>query len=464
MLSCFYQTKIMKRLSRKHLLNSVRGVNNSANFLLSRSLENNYSPSKTNQSPLKSDRQTNSNCNLGHNLKNLNISVPQNTIQPFKLPKSSNKAKYGALRLVNRFRFDVPYLYRWGNNSWRAKTLAANTTRWHSWRYRSIKPISPNFQVKFDADLQGGKIDARTYSLKRYRSSGKPHPNAKKYQFTKVASRRLDLLPSEKVQDQNWQKVTVDKKDYKTQQIKGDAFVKGKYEPHVVNPNDVEQGQIANCYLLAAMAAVARANPDAIQRLIRSRGKGVYDVTIYISSRTNAKPGEGERTPIVVTVDDTFPTSSNGKEAFAQRGDLNADGKPELWVMLIEKAYATHKGSYDASAWGNPGEAMATLTGNRSDTYYTDRWTDRQTAKIIDNSLAKNLPVTASTPAMSDTLKEQAQEVNPNIGERHAYSIKKVNPDSLTISLQNPWGSVYDVNDLAIAKFRQFYNKFQIGR
>jgi hypothetical protein len=378
--------------------------------------------------------------------------------------KLKTKARYAALRLINRFGFNIPYRYRWGNNSWKSKILSSNTFQWHSWKYQSPRPRSPNFQIRFNADLREGKIDARTYSLKRYQSSGKPHESTKKYQFTKVASRRLDLLPSEKIKDQKWKKVTVNKKDYKTQKIKGNAFIKGKYDPHVVDPNDVEQGKIANCYLLAAMASVARANPDALQRLIRPKGKGVYDVTIYINSNANAKPGEGERTPIVITVDDTFPTSSNGEEAFASRGDVNAAGKPELWVMLIEKAYATYKGSYDASAWGNPGEAMATLTGNRSDTYYTNKWTDKQTAKMIENSLAKSLPVTASTPAMSETMKEQARTINPGIGEKHAYSVKKVNPDSLTISLQNPWGSSYDVNNLKISEFRRFYNKFQIGR
>ncbi len=79
----------------------------------------------------------------------------------------------------------------------------------------------------------------------------------------------------------------VNKKDYKTQKIKGDAFVKGQYDPHVVDPNEVEQSQIANCYSIAAMASLARANPDAIQRLIQPKGKGVYDVTIDINSNTN---------------------------------------------------------------------------------------------------------------------------------------------------------------------------------
>lgn len=407
---------------------------------------------------------------LGHNLEQVSISIPRNTIQPFKIPKIKllkslrKKAKYGALRLINRFGFNIHYIYRWDSNSWKSKTLSPNTFRWHAWAYQSSRPRSPNFQIKFDADLRRGKIDARNYSLKRYQSSGKPHPSAKKYQFTKVAGRRLDLLPSDKVKDQKWKKVTVDKKDYKTKQIKGQAFIKGKYDPHVVDPNDVEQGQIANCYLMAAMASIARANPDAIKRLIRPKGKGIYDITIYVNSNANDKPGEGERTPIVITVDDTFPTSSVGKEVFAQRGDVNADGKPELWVMLIEKAYATHKGSYNSTAWGNPGEAMATLTGNRSNTYYTDKYKDKEIAKIINNSLSKNLPITASTPAMSETLKEQAKEINSNIGEKHAYSVKKVNLNSLTISLQNPWGSDYDVNNLAITEFRRFYNKFQIGR
>ena len=38
----------------------------------------------------------------------------------------------------------------------------------------------------------------------------------------------------------------------------------------------------------------------------------------------------------------------------------------EIWTLLVEKAYAKLKGSYEAIVGGHPGEALALLTGGTS--------------------------------------------------------------------------------------------------
>jgi hypothetical protein len=51
--------------------------------------------------------------------------------------------------------------------------------------------------------------------------------------------------------------------------VKGTAFITGTDDgEHDVSSTDVAQGQLANCYFMAAMMAVARANPQAIKDLI----------------------------------------------------------------------------------------------------------------------------------------------------------------------------------------------------
>ncbi len=64
------------------------------------------------------------------------------------------------------------------------------------------------------------------------------------------------------------------------------AFVQGSGDEHVVDPMDVDQGSLGDCYFVASMAAVARANPDAIKELLVDNGDGTFDVTLYI--RTHA--------------------------------------------------------------------------------------------------------------------------------------------------------------------------------
>ena len=132
--------------------------------------------------------------------------------------------------------------------------------------------------------------------------------------------------------------------------------------------------------------------------------------------------------------------------------------------MLIEKAYATYKGTYDASIWSKPEEAISQLTSNSSDTYSTDKFSDRQIVNIINSALVKSLSVTTATPSMSENAKESAANINRGITERTTYNIKKVDPSSLTISLQSSWGSAYDVNNLSISEFRKFFSQIRLRR
>ena len=49
----------------------------------------------------------------------------------------------------------------------------------------------------------------------------------------------------------------------------GVAFVQGEGDAHEVDPHDVNQGALGDCYLIAGMAAVARADPEAIKNAIK---------------------------------------------------------------------------------------------------------------------------------------------------------------------------------------------------
>jgi calpain-15 len=58
-----------------------------------------------------------------------------------------------------------------------------------------------------------------------------------------------------------------------------------------------------------------------------------------------------------VTVDDFFPCFPNGSPMFSR-----SNGN-ELWVLLLEKAYAKIHGGYKTLSGGLPHEAMMDLTG-----------------------------------------------------------------------------------------------------
>lgn len=245
----------------------------------------------------------------------------------------------------------------------------------------------------------------------------------------------------------------------------GMAGFQGKYQPLFVEINDLEQGRVPNCYLLAKMAAKVRSNPDELEQYIKPKENGIYEVTIPVSSQpTKGQPVETIKTSITLTLDDILPASNFGKSAFAREGQINITDKTQLFLLLIEKAYATYKGTYDFNLWSNPHQAISQLTVNNSDTYNNNRFNEQQIANIINSALEKKLLVTTKTPTMAENTKERAASLNPGIIEKTNYIIKKVDPVSLTISLQNTSGSAPDINNLPISEFRKFFPDFKLKK
>ena len=67
-----------------------------------------------------------------------------------------------------------------------------------------------------------------------------------------------------------------------------------------------------------------------------------------------------------VTIDDLIPCFAKGEPAFAQ------SIKKDLWVPLIEKAYAKVHGGYHQLRGGNVSEALADLSGCPTVSYQLD--------------------------------------------------------------------------------------------
>ncbi len=328
----------------------------------------------------------------------------------------------------------------------------------------SIAKQPKNFSAQLQRAIKfGHNISQIAISAPRAQTSKNQHrqntilQSKAKYQFAPTKDKGAKLLPVKTPSK------TIKKRDRKSQSPNWAKF-QGKYQPLFVNPNDVEQGQVPNCYLLAEMVALARTNPDEMMKYIRPKENGVYEVTIYVNSEPNAKINQGSKTPVTFILDDILPPSNYGKSAFEQRGEVSVFGEEQLLLMLIEKAYATYKGTYDSSLWSQPEMEISELTSNSSDTYHTDKFSDKQLANIIDSSLIKTLSVTTATSTMSENAKERAANINRGITERTTYNVKKVDPSSLTINLQSSWGSSYDVNNLSISEFRKFFHRIRLRR
>ena len=250
---------------------------------------------------------------------------------------------------------------------------------------------------------------------------------------------------------------------YKYADVKdGKAFVQGAGDAKAVDPNDVAQGSLGDCYLLAGMAAVARANPEAIQKLIKDRGDGTFEVTLYIRRNRYSRPE-----PVTKVVDAQMPEKSPGTNLYAKAGDKGAEGT-ELWTALIEKTVAQHKGSYDLIQGSKIGQgfnfngATELLTGKAEGYQQTANMAEDDILLTIAAALEAKKPVTVDSYDMTNN-EAMTREANAlNVYGNHAYAPTAVDMDGRTIELQNPWGSSH-VKPLDVALFKKFYKAIRVG-
>ena len=235
--------------------------------------------------------------------------------------------------------------------------------------------------------------------------------------------------------------------------VHGQAFVRGAGDISDIDANDVNQGLLGDCNLLAPMAAVARANPEAIRRLITARPDGTYDVTLYYKDHFWS-----DRTAHTVNVTSQFYTDAGGSPLYARYGDAS-----ELWVMLIEKAYARHMGSYSdavGAMWDR--EGLELLTGNGAHEDGVGSGSEDDVLTAISQKLTEGKAVTVNTSTSRwrrwRTTDAQQREMDSlGIVRDHAYSIEAVDTHAKTLNLRNPWGFRHLTN-LPVAAFRSYFN------
>ena len=111
----------------------------------------------------------------------------------------------------------------------------------------------------------------------------------------------------------------------------------------------MRQGELGNCWFLSAISALAE-YPVRVERLFRNSHSGPNEFGIYgVNICKN-----GQWTDIVI--DDWIPVR-DGEPVFSR-----AQGS-ELWVLLLEKAWAKLHGSYHSIENGLAITALRDLTG-----------------------------------------------------------------------------------------------------
>lgn len=207
----------------------------------------------------------------------------------------------------------------------------------------------------------------------------------------------------------------------------GPLFVGG------VEAGDVQQGQLGNCYFPAAVAAMAKANPDTINNMIKANGDGTYTVTFkerdWATGRTKDVP---------VKVDGDLYARSWGGPLYGHSSNSPDTTKMEMWFPLIEKAYAQWKGSYNAIGnGGSSADVFEDFTGAQGKSINAAGNADT-VWKTITTAIDAKKPVAAGTHDDGGPV----NYTNTGVYGDHAYSIlgyEKVGNDRMVV-LRNPWG------------------------
>lgn len=201
-----------------------------------------------------------------------------------------------------------------------------------------------------------------------------------------------------------------------------------------VNSSDVCQGRLGDCWFLSAVAVLTEMS--RISEVIITpeyNDEGIYTVRFCI---------QGEW--VAVVVDDWIPCESPGKPAFATSRKQN-----ELWVSILEKAYAKLHGSYEALEGGLVQDALVDLTGGageeidmRSPQAQLDLASGRLWSQLL-HFKQEGFLLGAGSPSGSD-----AHISSSGIVQGHAYSILQVREvdGHKLIQIRNPWANEVEWN------------------
>jgi len=201
-----------------------------------------------------------------------------------------------------------------------------------------------------------------------------------------------------------------------------------------VEPNDIKPGPHSYRWILCALASLAE-RPDLVEKLFVTREfkqNGAYRLQINKNGVWNQ-----------VTVDDYFPCSLEGPPLFTR-----THGN-ELWVLLLEKAYAKLHGGFHMITHGHPNEALQDFTGlptvcfDFADEEVKSMIHSGDIFRMMQHYQEQGFLMTASAPGnimMGGNL--HPRETENQLLPGHTYTVVQVREvyNHKLINIRNVWG------------------------
>ncbi|KAJ3443723.1 calpain [Anaeramoeba flamelloides] len=197
-----------------------------------------------------------------------------------------------------------------------------------------------------------------------------------------------------------------------------------------MSPEDIEQGSLGDCYLLSSISVLSLKEEKVLKIFLTKKYQpefGFFIVRFFSNDQWHK-----------IIVDDYLPCGRNGRPIFAR-----SKNNDELWVQIIEKAYAKLFGSYEAIEGGFVHLCLVNLTGGMGEMFQMNKQENLQ--EVNDGRLWQKLLqyqnagylLGAGSHSGSDT-----SISDKGIVLGHAYGILDVQfvDNNKLIKLRNPWG------------------------
>jgi len=195
-----------------------------------------------------------------------------------------------------------------------------------------------------------------------------------------------------------------------------------------IEPQDIKQGAIGNCYFMAAISALAdKGHANRIARLFITRdvaATGCYCLNVCEDGLWKT-----------VIIDDLVPCyRHNAQPAFA-KGNGN-----EIWVMILEKIWAKMYGGYANIEGGWAREVLNELTGAPC-TSFTPTY-----PHLFEEILKATKFEWVMTAASGVGSGDHSKKSDNGISHNHLYSLLRGhelnynNKKVKLVQLRNPWG------------------------
>lgn len=245
------------------------------------------------------------------------------------------------------------------------------------------------------------------------------------------------------------------------------------FSPHLASSADIIQGKVGNCWLMASLTALATM-PEMIERICVAKDEniGVYGFVFY---------RDGEWVPSII--DDSLYLSTADWDSQTEYGGFSLEryvlekseledkekehlklhqtgskalwgghcrNENEIWLPLLEKAYAKAHGDYFSMNGGWPGEGLEDLTGGVTMELLTSDILDEDEFWNKDlKNVKKKYLFSCATGVLDAAHKDWKRQ---GIEELHSYTIMEAREINLEeddgtskevrlLKLRNPWGT-----------------------